>query len=303
MNNYLSIDIGGTNVKFALLDRSGNIISKEKIITIPKKKEFLENIDHIVYKFNNLKGIAFCAPGQIINNTIHFGGALTFLDGMNFQRRYEKLGIPIAVINDGKASVLAESWLGNLKDTSNCASITLGTGIGGGVVVNNQLLLGVNAQAGELSFMRFSADPKSHEIAGFTFSAVEMISKINALAGNSDLKDGYKAFEQINKHEKKASEIFNKFCAGIASIIFNMQTVVDLEKIAIGGGISAQPIVIKTINRAYDEIMNNTPIIKQMLKKPIITSAKFRNDANLYGALYNLLIQEDQEKLSQSNIV
>ncbi|WP_308557155.1 ROK family protein [uncultured Lactobacillus sp.] len=303
MNNYLSIDIGGTNIKFALLDRSGNVIFKEKVSTSSKKKDFLRNIDHIVKNFDHLKGIAFCAPGQIINNTIHFGGSLKFLDGINFQQRYENLNIPIAVINDGKASVLAESWLGSLKDVNNCASITLGTGIGGGIIVNNQLVLGENAQAGELSFMRFSTDPKSHEIAGFSYSAVEMISKINVLAGNEDLKNGKKAFEQINHHNKVAVEIFNKFCAGIASIIFNIQSVVDLKKIAIGGGISAQPIVIKTINDAYDDIMNNTSIIKQTLTKPIITSAKFKNDANLYGALYNLLLQENKEEISRSNII
>lgn len=115
MNNYLSIDIGGTDIKYALLDKAGNIIKKDRVSSTQDENEFLKKIDQIVDSFENLKGIAFCAPGQVLNNIIHFGGSLTFLDGMNFPARYEKLNIPIAVINDGKASVLAESWLGNLK--------------------------------------------------------------------------------------------------------------------------------------------------------------------------------------------
>lgn len=71
---------------------------------------------------------------------------------LNFAQRYKKLGIPVAVINDGKASVLAENWLGSLKDLNNCAAITLGTGVGGGIIVNGRLLNGVHFQAGEISF-------------------------------------------------------------------------------------------------------------------------------------------------------
>src|SRR5699024_11774657 len=62
--------------------------------------------------------------GKIAKTEIHFGGALPFLDGVDFAKRYKKYNLPIAVINDGKASVLAENWLGSLKDMKNCASIT-----------------------------------------------------------------------------------------------------------------------------------------------------------------------------------
>lgn len=67
---------------------------------------------------------------KITHTKILFGGALPFLDGINFAERYQKYDIPIAVINDGKASVLAENYLGSLKNMQNCASITLETRVG-----------------------------------------------------------------------------------------------------------------------------------------------------------------------------
>lgn len=293
MVKYLSIDIGGTYVKYSIFDSVGNMVSKDKLLTVQDKKIFLQRMDKIIAKYNKISGIAICAPGQIINNIIHYGGSLGFLDGMDFSKRYAKLNIPIAVVNDGKASVLSENWVGNLKNISNCACLTLGTGIGGGIIVNGELVSGMHAQAGELSFMRFSTFPESHAMAGYTFSAMQMINDINALANNTDLKDGIAAFKEINNHNEDAVKIFHSFCSGIATIIFNIQTVLDLEKISIGGGISAQPIVIKGIQKAYDHIFDNNPLIKQMLTKTVIVPAKYGNDANLYGALYNLLLQQD----------
>lgn len=294
--SYLCIDIGGTNIKYATLNQAGNIIRNNKVKSIHNKTEFLHQIDEIVSKFAGVKGIAFCAPGRVKDATIYFGGSLPFLDGVNFCERYRELKIPIGIINDGKASVLAENWLGNLKGLDNCAAITLGTGLGGGIIVNGRLLSGVHAQAGELSFMKLTDQKDEDKIAGLDYSAVQMIKNINKNTDN-DSEDGIEAFKLINTKDQAALEIFKKFCYGIATIILNIQTVVDLERYAIGGGISAQPILIKEIKKAYKELVNENPIIDKMLTQPEIVSAKFKNNANLFGALYNLLLTENHETL------
>ncbi|WP_297815448.1 ROK family protein [uncultured Lactobacillus sp.] len=299
-NNYLSIDIGGTNVKYAELNNAGQIIEQGKIKTSHEKDQFLDNIDQIVKKYvkKDIKGIAFCAPGKIAHTKIHFGGALPFLDGIDFATRYQKYNVPIAVINDGKASVLAENWLGSLKDMQNCAAITLGTGVGGGIIVNGQLLNGAHFQAGELSFLQLDLNaPSFGGFAGGYASAVQMIKEINTKLANADLTDGLAAFKAINDNNKEAVEIFNTFCKRVAAIIIDIQAVVDLDAIAIGGGISAQSAVIKGINRAYDKILNENEIIRVTFTRPQILEAKFKNDANLYGALYNLLLHVNGEKL------
>ena len=298
--NYLSIDIGGTNVKYAELNNAGNIIEQGKIKTSHDKEQFLKNIDRIVAKYvkKGIKGIAFCAQGKIAHTKIHFGGALPFLDGIDFAVRYKKYDIPVTVINDGKASVLAENWLGSLKDMQNCAAITLGTGVGGGIIVNGKLLNGAHFQAGELSFLQLNMkEPGFDGFAGGYASAVQMIKNVNEAIENDDETDGLAAFEAINNGNEKAKKIFDEYCKRIAAIIIDIQAVVDLDAIAIGGGISAQPIVIQGINQAYDQVLADNELIGKTFTRPKIVEAKFKNGANLYGALYNLFIHVNGEKL------
>lgn len=298
--NYLSIDIGGTNVKYAELNNAANIIEQGKIKTSHDKEQFLKNIDQIVEKYvkKEIKGIAFCAPGKIAHTKIHFGGALPFLDGIDFAVRYKKYDIPVTVINDGKASVLAENWLGSLKDMQNCAAITLGTGVGGGIIVNGKLLNGAHFQAGELSFLQLNMkEPGFDGFAGGYASAVLMIRNVNEAIENDDETDGLAAFEAINNGNEKAKKIFDEYCKRIAAIIIDIQAVVDLDAIAIGGGISAQPIVVQGINQAYDKVLADNELIRKTFTRPKIVEAKFKNEANLYGALYNLFIHVNGEKL------
>lgn len=299
--NYLSIDIGGTNVKYAELDNSGQIIEQGKIKTVLEKEQFLHEIDRIVNEYveQGVKGLAFCAPGKITDTEIHFGGALPFLDGIDFAKRYQNLQIPVAVINDGKASVLAENWLGSLKGMKNCAAITLGTGVGGGIIVNGKLLNGAHFQAGELSFLQLNMnEPGFDGFAGGYASAVQMIRSINRQLSNQDETDGLAAFKAINEQNAIATKIFREYCDRIVAVIIDVQAVVDLDAIAIGGGISAQPILIKGINEAYDRARANNPVLKMTLTRPEIVEAKFKNSANLFGALYNLFIRVNGEKLS-----
>ena len=300
MRNYLTVDIGGTEIKFAVLNSAGNIIKKSKIPTKQNKEQFLSDVDQIVKKhIDEVKGIAFCSPGKIENTKIRFGGSLPFLDGIDFAEIYgRRFHIPVAVINDGKASVLAENWLGSLKDETTCAAITLGTGVGGGIIINGHLLRGTHYQAGELSFMISNLSlPKDMQGAlGVNGSAVKFVKAVNQKVNYQDENDGLHAFEVIKEGVPEAVAIFHDYCFKIAVLILNMQTVVDINKVAIGGGISAQPILINGINKAYDKLVNEyNPIIGSTLTKPSIVSAHFRNESNLYGSLYNLLLQINRE--------
>ena len=78
----------------------------------------------------------------------------------------------------------------------------------------------------------------------------------------------------------------------------NIRSVVDLEKFVIGGGILAQPLVIKGINQAYDDLYRTNESVALTLCRPQITVAKLNNDANLYGALYQLLLTTAPEKFN-----
>lgn len=298
---YLSIDIGGTYTKFAYIDESGNILSKNRKKSPDSLVNMYTLIDSIITEVkNDIKGVGISCPGKIDSNTgtIYHGGSLPFLNEVSLRYYVEdKYHIPCAVINDGKAAVLSELWLGNLKGIDNGAAIVLGTGIGGGLVLNGKLFEGAHYQAGELSFMISNQNKEDVEsLAGFSGSAVGFVEKCAKILGLEDTKDGYGVFEQLNDDHPEAVEVFRQFCREIALVINNVQTVIDLSRVVIGGGICAQSIVTEEIVKQYNEIRKLCPIVEQSLQPIEIVTCKLKSDSNLIGALYQLFLQIEKER-------
>lgn len=297
MNEYLCFDIGGTNLKYALISEKGEIKEKGSVAT-PKDNlnDFLTELFKVADQYQEkFSGIAISSPGKIDrkNKIIHFGGALPFLDGLNVQKEIgDKYHVPVSVENDGKAATLCELWFGELKDIDSGALLTLGTGVGCGVIVNDQLLRGVHFQAGELSYMILDHEIAAKNMqgcAGFMGSAVNMVRTINRKLENIDYSDGKAAFAAIKAGNPVAKKIFEEYCRSIAIIILNLQTVVDSRKIVIGGGISSQELLIKGIKQQFKKLIGENPMLEEQITTPTIVAAKFHNDANLLGALYALL--------------
>ncbi|MFS1786258.1 ROK family protein [Weissella cibaria] len=296
--DYLAIDIGGTRIKYGLLDRAGTLIEKGDVATPNETlSEFVATVRQIVqtYRFR-IRGVAFSAPGKVDHGdeTIYAGGGLPFLDQVNLADELQ-LDIPVAVENDGKAAALAELWLGNLTGIDNGAAVVLGTGVGGGLILNGALHTGAHFQAGELSFMhkgetRFDADSY-----GKIGSAVQMIETVATVYDLPDVKDGRAVFELINLREGPAWDIFKRYTDDLVLMLLNMQAVIDVQRFVIGGGITAQPIVVETIRQSYEEMVARRPQVRDGFTTPEILPARFGNDANLYGALYHLLLRLNHE--------
>lgn len=300
---YLSVDIGGTNIKYGLLNRSGNLMVHTTIKTPQNITGFMQCIEKIVQEnLEEIRGIAISVPGKVDteSGTIYYGGSLPFLDGLCLKQRLEdEFELPVAVENDGKSAALAELWLGSLKQVNNGAVLVLGTGVGGGIVLNHQLFRGSHFQAGELSFMSTSDRTRTlDDLLGWSGSAVKMIEHCAAVLDLEDLHDGLGVFEHINNHDERVFTIFNEYCDAVATMILNVQSVVDLQCFAISGGISSQSILVDTIQQSYSKIAESIPLIDQQFQTPQIVQAHFKSDANLYGALYNLLLSLDTESVS-----
>lgn len=297
MKKYLAFDIGGTELKYGILDHSGHLIMKNSVSTDRRdRKSFINQMLDIADSYqDDIRGICICAPGKIDihQKVIHFGGTLPFLDGVNMQKEVgDKFGVPVGLENDAKAATLAEMWLGELKSTGNGAMLTLGSELGGGIIVHHQLLHGSHYQAGEVSFLPFKHQAKNWgDFTGQQCSAVNMIVKVNTALGINDKYDGRAAFAAINAHDPKAWPLFVKFCRSLAYTILTIQAILDGEKIVIAGGISAQPIVLKTINAAYDELTTKIYRLQHEFTRPEIVRARFGSEANLYGSLYALFLE------------
>lgn len=298
---YLTIDIGGTHIKYAVINTDQNIIEQGKKTT--PRKEGLDAFWQVMFEIvddyqERVSGIAISVPGKVdtVTGTVYFGGALPFLDGACFKQILgDKYGLPVALQNDAKAAAQAELWLGSLKGISDGAVLTLGTGVGGGIVTDGKLRLGPHFQAGELSMSILDASQDSFQKStGFLGSAVRMVSQVNEAVGNSDKGDGLPAFAAIEAKEPKALAIFETYCRNIAYLILTIQALYDLTTYVIGGGISTQPLLVEEINRQFRLYVDSNPIMAMNVPSVDIIAATLGNDANLYGALYNLLLQEGE---------
>lgn len=302
VKKYFSIDIGGTYIKYSLVDRSGDIELVEKKKTPSTLEKLKDMMQEIVFPIKNeIRGIGVSCPGKVntCTGTVYNGGALPFLHEFSFKAFFqEQFDLPCSVINDGKAAALSEVWMGNLKDVENGVAIVLGTGIGGGIILGGQLVQGSHFQAGELSFLlRSPGVVDMNNMMGFTGSAVYFI-KDCAKVLNLEEDDGIGVFRALEEATNpRATLLFENYCREIAVVIMNLQATFDMEKVVIGGGVSAQGLLLEEINRQYLILRQSFSFWDESWSSIIIEACKFKNNANLLGAIYQLLLQFEQENI------
>ena len=285
-------------MKYAMMNKEGDILSKGETPTLRScMEEFLGALDSIVLPVKDqVMGLAMSMPGKIdhIKGFSYTGGALSFIKDTPTKAILEdRYHLPVTIENDGKCAALAEAWLGNLKDVDSGVVVILGTGIGGGIVLNKQVWRGFLGSAGELSPL-----PTNY------LDAADMktcFARLNGVGGliepycqlkNIALEDmnGRIFFKQLAQGDTIAQEVFDRFIATLTSGIITIQAVLDVEKFCIGGGISAQKILIDTLQESVQHYFEKLPLTP--LNPPAIARCAFRNDANLIGALKNFLDQQ-----------
>ncbi|MBO6047687.1 MAG: ROK family protein [Erysipelotrichaceae bacterium] len=287
---YLVFDVGGTFIKYGLLNDHGEVLEKDKIpTTIDDAEGFLQSMVDVyqAYKNKGIKGIAFSIPGlvDVEAGKQITGGAVKCLHGMEIGKEMSKRcdGINVAVENDGKCAALAEAWIGAAKDYQNSSILAFGTGIAGGNVINKHVIHGGNLMAGEASFQITHPDFANMKISqfGFYYSTIGILAKAKKLIGE-DI-NGEQLFNYYLNGREEIVALMNDWFFNIACQCYNLQCIVDPDVICIGGGVSAQPSFVEGIRKYIDIIYNNT----FQMHKPQIVVCKFKNDSNLIGALYN----------------
>lgn len=302
MKKFLVIDIGGTYLKSALINEKAQISNINRIPTATNLEAFQEQILSLVSSVtDSIDGVAFSVPGQIDIHTctIYHGGALGFLHKLSLRALINQKFPHLEVIaeNDGKSAALGELGYGNLKNTSNSAVITLGTGVGGGLILSGKIYRGSHFLAGELSSIYSFENNNEIKTYGSIGSAVQMIHLIGTTLKLKNPDDGQAVFKAINQGNPIATNLFKNYCRQIAQLILSIQAILDLTHYAIGGGISTQSVLIEEINQQYDALLdkiqyNGHKIVKDTLHRPIILAAKLNNNANLYGAVYPFIMRK-----------
>ena len=270
--NILAIDIGGTMIKYGLVSSDGEILSTDKIETEAEKglENILNKIDNIFkrYKENNPVGIAVSGTGQI-NGMI----------GTNLVKILEKkYNLPAVLENDVNCVALGEKWIGAGKDLSNFICLTIGTGIGGGIILNNQLFRGENFVAGEFGHILI----KKGEFEQFasTTALIRLVKeRTEKTLNGKEIFDLEK--KEIVEYQEVISEWIENLTDGLSSIVYCFNP----ANIILGGGVIEQGEPL--INRIKDSLFKK--IGPQFKEKLNIIQAKLGNNAGMIGASYLLL--------------
>ena len=295
MRKILSIDVGGTFTKFAVMEgtRTFKITAKDKFPTTRKNHDdFMESLADIFNAYDDVEGIALSMPGIIdTENGVCVASELfKFSNGHCVTDELKALcGVPVTVENDANCAALAEIKSGSLTDVKDAFVLVFGTMVGGAVVRNREIYRGAHHCAGEVSFtLKSSTAAVSEENFYASDISAAAFQKICAkvLDMPPDKVSAEMIFDLIDENDDDILDALYKYAHGVAVKIFNLQMLFDPERFALGGGISERQNFIDAVQDKLDELCEKAPAY---LPRPQVVACKYHNDANLFGALYRYL--------------
>lgn len=300
MKQYLAIDIGGTAVKLGIVDEEGRVLSKteQSVCFDNYETPILTTVLSAAEQFlkeqavgpQGLAGIGVSAAGQIdTRKGIVAGtcGSLPNYIGSPIKAELEaKFGLPTTVANDANCMTLGEVWVGGAKGYTDVIGVTLGTGVGGGILTGGRLLEGARGLGGELGHFR------THALDGVlcTCSASgcwERYAATTALVRgaqprNPKWKDGRAIFESAHAGDPTILALLDDWTDEIAQGLAGMVHIFNPQLILIGGGVSAQQelLIDPLAKKVRASVM---PAFAEGLE---IRAAQLHNDAGMVGAVY-----------------
>ncbi|MGL5021568.1 MAG: ROK family protein [Mycoplasmatales bacterium] len=282
--NILAIDIGGSSIKYALVNNNGQVLNSNEYKTCNEDIDiFKRDMLKIINKFEELKGIAISSPGAVDSTSKIIGGvsAVPCIHENEWVQELQKeTGLNISIENDANCALLAEVWLGNAKQKNNVISVVIGTGIGGCIQINGEIYKGNDLMAGEFGLQLINTEDGLISTSRY-LSTNALVNRVNKIVNASNGIDVFKLYDDDNK--KVVVEV-NEYFKELSVFIYNLQYTFNPDVILIGGAISNRSDLINKIKENYkvfDEEFEGT------ISTLNIHTCHFKNDANLIGAVYN----------------
>ncbi|MEH7121319.1 ROK family glucokinase [Neobacillus vireti] len=311
MKKLIGIDLGGTTVKFAILTEEGEIQQKWSIETDIQDEgknivpNIIESIKHRLDLYglsaDEILGIGMGSPGTVDRSQ----GTVIGAYNLNWstlqpvkQQIEEGTGIPFSIDNDANVAALGERWKGAGEDGADVVFVTLGTGVGGGIIADGNLIHGKVGAGGEIGHI--IVEPDGYQCTCGNQGCLETVASATGVvrlardfseryAGESELKwlidDGQEVtaktiFDQAKKEDKLALIVVDKFYYYLGLACGNLGNILNPETIVIGGGVSA----------AGDMLLNGVEEYFQKFAFPTVRTstvlklAQLGNDAGVIGA-------------------
>lgn len=306
-NRLIGIDIGGTSIKFALMDDAGTIEKKWSIPTnIAEKgkyipKEICASIRMTLEDAGlaTVKGIGIGVPGPISpdGKTVVQAVNLDWKDLPLKEIIETDLGIGVCLLNDANAAALGEMWKGAAQGNVNLLFVTLGTGVGGGIVLNGEVLNGCHSSGGEIGHIPIRSDEQRLCGCGDR-NCLETFASANGLALSMrkklvEVNETWReitppmVFEKAAQKNVHAQAVLAEFTDILGQALAGIMNTIDVEEIVIGGGLSeaGEQLLLPLTEKLEEYVF---PQIKAHFS---VKNAQLGNEAGIYGAVYAYLIK------------
>lgn len=306
----VGIDIGGTNTKFGIVDRRGNILCQDRMSTKAHEEVtmFLEELHQRLSKLidqvggiSNIKGIGVGAPnGNFYTGNIEYAPNLRWKGIVPLAQMLQDLfGIPAVLTNDANAAAIGEMTYGSARGMKDFITITLGTGVGSGIVANGQLIYGHDGFAGELGHVIVIPGGRYHpgtgargsleayaSATGVTNTALELLEarpdEPSLLRNHTREEiDSKMIYEAAIKGDKLAIEIYEYTGKVLGEALANFVMFSSPEAIVLFGGLTQAGDLIMRPVRHHMEL-NLLPIFQNKVK--LVFSELKESDAAILGA-------------------
>lgn len=285
----LCFDIGGTFIKYGLCDENFNLLEKDKIPTLAENggQSIIERVIEIIEQYDSIDRVAVSTAGQVDSENgivVYSTDNIPYYTGMRVKSLIEnKTGIPTFVENDVNSAALGEAHFGAAKGVSDFVCLTLGTGIGGAIFLNNKLYKGSTSSAGELGHMIIHSGGKQctcggegcYECYASASALIKAVNKVSPVELNA-----FQIFEKENIEKPEIRSEIDKWIDEIIVGLVNIIYIFNPSMIVLGGGIMNEDYIIELIDRKiYTRLMDNFKNVK-------IVRPKLGNDAGMIGAAY-----------------
>lgn len=296
----IGVDLGGSHIAIGAVDNNGKVIEKfEKRIIKTEKKNIKKTIEeYIIEKTKMLQekykitSIGIAVPGTIENGVILKSVNLELKNYPLLDKLKENINIPIKIKNDTKCAAIAENIYGALREYNSGIFLTLGTGIGGAIIINNKLL-----EVGELPGCEFGhmiiqknglqcncgkkgCFEKYASMKAFKDNLRNVLNLDEKTSGK-DLLDIIRRNPQGSENFNKINKVIEEYIDNLSIGISNLINIFEPEAVVIGGSFVFYEEIF--MNRLKEKILNNNLLFNQR-KEIIIQTAILGNDAGLIGS-------------------
>ncbi|MEF3330951.1 ROK family protein [Oceanobacillus sp. M60] len=289
MRNAIGIDIGGTKIAMGLVQENGILLKKEEFTTLRKEKgeKILRMITDRIPSFydENTTGIGIGSAGQIGHSGKVLSATDTFSDwqGLPIQTWLEnETGYRVAVVNDVQAMGLGEQYFGAGRDVKNFLCVAIGTGIGGAIIADGQLLRGHAGAAGEVGHMVLYPNGRECPCGNKgCFEAYASGTALEAMYAENfkEVKKGQEIFAEALGDNENAAFIINQYIENLAIGMTSLTNIFNPEKIILGGGVSGS--LVPFITDIRKQVRNQ---VNKINKDVEIELSMLGGDAMIIGA-------------------